>query len=116
MNRLGFGKYSDDQEEWPVDYHSQHANDMLAFLDALNITRCATISWCDGANITLIAASRRPSLFAAIVASVPHLKIDTSPKAMEYSIKGMIKFPELIKNNETVCNIIYKKGFHLTIN
>ena len=66
LNRLGFGKYSDEEEEWAADYYQQHTADFLAFLDALHIKRCAVVSWCDGANISLMAAAQRPTAFGML--------------------------------------------------
>uniref|UniRef100_A0A7S4IFP8 AB hydrolase-1 domain-containing protein n=1 Tax=Vannella robusta TaxID=1487602 RepID=A0A7S4IFP8_9EUKA len=99
LNRLGFGKYSDEEEEWAADYYQQHTADFLAFLDALHIKRCAVVSWCDGANISLMAAAQRPTAFAGIVASVPHLKISNSQEEIDYAVASMKEFPEMIKSN-----------------
>ena len=67
LNRLGFGMYSDGLNEWSEKYLDENADDMISFLDTIGISRCFVVSWCDGANVTLISAARRPDLFGILL-------------------------------------------------
>ncbi len=73
-DRRGFGR-SDPlpQPDWPLDYLHGSRDELLAFMDSLELERAILIGNSDGATIALLAAAAQPDRVQAVVAESPHM-------------------------------------------
>ncbi len=63
----GYGKSLPKPRRFLVDFYQQDANDIIAFMNALNLAHAAIFGHSDGGEATLIAAGQNPQRFKAVV-------------------------------------------------
>ncbi len=73
-DRRGFGR-SDPlaQPDWPLDYLRHSRDELIAFLNSLQLEHVALVGNSDGATIALLAAASHPTRIAGVVAESPHM-------------------------------------------
>ncbi len=99
-DRRGFGRSAPlAQPDWPLDYLHRSRDELLAFMDALQLERIALVGNSDGATIALLTAASAPARVAGIVAESPHMWYDknTLPSAFEAFKQRMEQSPRFWK-------------------
>jgi valacyclovir hydrolase len=62
----GYGESSPKPRDFPYQFYFRDANDVLSFLNALNIERCHLFGYSDGGEVALICAGTQPQRFATV--------------------------------------------------
>ncbi len=62
----GYGQSQPKPRSFPPAFYEADALDVLAFLDALSITRCHLLGYSDGGETALVAAGRAPERFLSV--------------------------------------------------
>src|SRR5471030_105391 len=60
----GYGGSRPPERDYPADFYTRDAADMLALMSALGHERFNILGWSDGANIATIMAARHPEKVA----------------------------------------------------
>lgn len=60
----GYGESTPKPRDFPIGFYQRDAEDVLAFLETLNLTRCHLVGYSDGGEISLICAGTQPKRFA----------------------------------------------------
>jgi valacyclovir hydrolase len=63
----GYGESSPKPRDFPLDFYHRDTNDLLAFMDALEIERGHVMGYSDGGEIALIAAGMQPERFLSCI-------------------------------------------------
>lgn len=61
----GYGESLPKPRDFPLRFYDRDADDVLAFMDALNIEKAHIIGYSDGGEIALICAGKQPQRFAS---------------------------------------------------
>ncbi len=61
----GYGQSTPKPRDFPLRFYDRDADDVLAFMDALDIQRAHIMGYSDGGEITLICAGKQPERFAS---------------------------------------------------
>ncbi len=61
----GYGKSLPKPRDFPIGFYRRDTDDVLAFLDALNITQCHIAGYSDGGEIALMGAGLQPKRFVS---------------------------------------------------
>lgn len=79
----GYGQSRPPQRDFPNDFYYRDADDLLAFMDALNIDKAHLFGYSDGGEVALIAAGKQPERFysVATVGSVGYFGPEMRPVA-----------------------------------
>lgn len=64
----GYGTSLPKPRDFPAGFYRRDADDVLAFLDALNVARCHIVGYSDGGEISLICAGLQPQRFVSAAA------------------------------------------------
>jgi valacyclovir hydrolase len=63
----GYGQSEPKPRRFPPDFYARDADDILAFMDALNIDKAHILGYSDGGEATLIAAGKQPQRFKSVM-------------------------------------------------
>ncbi|MCU0495779.1 MAG: alpha/beta hydrolase [Anaerolineae bacterium] len=63
----GYGQSTPKPRDFPVDFYHRDADDILAFMDALNLPKAHIMGYSDGGEIAIIAAGKQPDRFKSVV-------------------------------------------------
>jgi len=63
----GYGQSRPPQRDYPIDHYQRDARDMLALMDALNVSKAHIIGYSDGGEVALLAAGYAPERFKSVV-------------------------------------------------
>ena len=82
----GYGESSPKPRDFPYGFYRRDAEDVLAFLDSLQITRCHLLGYSDGGEISLICAGTQPERFATVttIGAVGYMGPDVRAVVMGY--------------------------------
>ena len=64
----GYGESLPKPRDFPDNFYHRDCDDLLAFMDALNITRAHLLGYSDGGEVALIAAGQAPARVASCMA------------------------------------------------
>lgn len=64
----GYGQSLPKPRDFPDDFYQRDCEDLLAFMDALDISRAHLLGYSDGGEVALIAAGKAPSRIASCIA------------------------------------------------
>jgi valacyclovir hydrolase len=59
----GYGESEPKPRDFPLDFYHRDADDVLAFMDALNIERAHVVGYSDGGEVALVMAGKQPERF-----------------------------------------------------
>lgn len=76
-------------------HYSEMAEDIIAFVQGLDLTKPDFYGFSDGGIIGLIAASRHPSLFSSLIVSGANL----TPRGLKFPVRASIRFHFLKKRD-----------------
>jgi valacyclovir hydrolase len=62
----GYGESEPKPRTFPPDFYERDAEDVLAFMDALDIVQAHIIGYSDGGEVALLAAAKQPGRFASV--------------------------------------------------
>jgi len=62
----GYGESRPPERDFPNDFYYRDADDVIAFMDALEIDRAHILGYSDGGEVSLIAAGKHPQRFASV--------------------------------------------------
>ncbi|MFN8376858.1 MAG: alpha/beta hydrolase [Anaerolineae bacterium] len=62
----GYGQSEPKPRRFPPDFYYVDASDVLAFMDALHITKAHLMGYSDGGEVALIAAGKQPARFKSV--------------------------------------------------
>jgi pimeloyl-ACP methyl ester carboxylesterase len=62
----GYGESTPKPRDFPFRFYNRDAEDVLAFLDALEIKRCHLFGYSDGGEVALICAGTEPERFTTV--------------------------------------------------
>lgn len=62
----GYGESTPKPRDFPYRFYNRDAEDVLAFLEALNIEHCHLFGYSDGGEVALICAGTQPERFATV--------------------------------------------------
>lgn len=63
----GYGQSTPKPRDFPLDFYWRDADDVLAFMDALEITQAHILGYSDGGEVALLAACKQPGRFASVM-------------------------------------------------
>lgn len=64
----GYGESGPKPRDFPYDFYHRDADDLLAFMDALDITQAHLLGYSDGGEVVLAAAGKAPERIATVAA------------------------------------------------
>jgi valacyclovir hydrolase len=64
----GYGKSTPKPRDFPPNFYHRDADDILALMDALTITRAHIVGFSDGGEIALICGGKKPERFYSVIA------------------------------------------------
>ena len=62
----GYGQSRPPQRDYPIDHYQRDARDILALMDALNISTAHIMGYSDGGEVALLAAGYAPERFKSV--------------------------------------------------
>ena len=62
----GYGESEPKPRKFPANFYHHDADDLLAFMDALNIEQAHLMGYSDGGEVSLIAAAKQPHRFLSV--------------------------------------------------
>lgn len=62
----GYGESTPKPRDFPLDFYHRDAKDVLAFMDALNISSAHILGYSDGGETALVAAGLAPTRFKSV--------------------------------------------------
>jgi pimeloyl-ACP methyl ester carboxylesterase len=62
----GYGESTPKPRDFPFGFYKRDAEDVLAFLEAIQVERCHLMGYSDGGEVSLICAGTKPELFASV--------------------------------------------------
>jgi valacyclovir hydrolase len=62
----GYGESQPKPRDFPLNFYHRDTDDLLAFMDALEIDRAHILGYSDGGEIALIAAGKQPERFRSV--------------------------------------------------
>lgn len=62
----GYGESTPKPRDFPFGFYKRDADDILAFLEAIQIERCHILGYSDGGEVALICAGTEPERFATV--------------------------------------------------
>lgn len=62
----GYGKSTPKPRDFPPNFYERDADDVLAFMEALNIDKAHLLGYSDGGEIVLISAGKQPNRVATV--------------------------------------------------
>lgn len=77
----GYGESTPKPRDFPVDFYDRDAEDLIAFMDALNLHQVHVIGYSDGGEVSLIAIGKYPKRFASciVIGAVGNFGADLRP-------------------------------------
>jgi valacyclovir hydrolase len=64
----GYGKSAPKPRNFPLNFYHRDADDVLAFMDAINLNKAHIMGFSDGGEVALICAGKKPERFYSVVA------------------------------------------------
>lgn len=64
--RRGYGQSEPKPRQYPADFYDRDAQEMLAFMDAIDLPRAHLLGYSDGGETALIMAGTQPARFASV--------------------------------------------------
>jgi pimeloyl-ACP methyl ester carboxylesterase len=64
----GYGESQPKPRDFPDNFYQRDADDLLSFMEALNLSKAHLIGYSDGGEVALIAAGKEPQRFASCIA------------------------------------------------
>lgn len=82
----GYGQSTPKPRDFPYKFYHRDADDILAFLEALNIKKCHILGYSDGGEVALICSGTRPERFVSVatIGSIGYMGPDTRAVMMNY--------------------------------
>jgi len=82
----GYGQSTPKPRDFPYKFYNRDADDILAFLAALNIEKCHLLGYSDGGEIALICSGTRSQNFISVatIGAVGYMGPDTRTAIMGY--------------------------------
>jgi valacyclovir hydrolase len=62
----GYGESTPKPRDFPLNFYHRDADDVLAFIDALNIPQTHLLGYSDGGETALVAAGKQPQRFRSV--------------------------------------------------
>jgi valacyclovir hydrolase len=62
----GYGESSPKPRDFPFGFYKRDAQDILAFLEAIQVERCHLFGYSDGGEVSLVCAGTKPEVFATV--------------------------------------------------
>ena len=82
----GYGESTPKPRDFPTKFYHRDAEDILAFLDTINLERCHVLGYSDGGEVALICAGTQAERFASVatIGSLGYMGPDTRAVMMNY--------------------------------
>lgn len=64
----GYGESTPKPRDFPLNFYHRDANDVLAFMDALNLPKAHLLGYSDGGETVMVAAGKAPERIASLTA------------------------------------------------
>lgn len=82
----GYGESTPKPRDFPYKFYERDARDVLAFLAAIDVSRCHLLGYSDGGEVAFICAGTEPERFASVttIGSVGYMGPDVRPVMMGY--------------------------------
>ena len=82
----GYGESTPKPRDFPYRFYHRDAEDVLAFLESLELDRVHLLGYSDGGEVALICAGTQPERFetVATIGSVGYMGADVRPVVMNY--------------------------------
>jgi valacyclovir hydrolase len=82
----GYGQSSPKPRDFPYRFYERDADDVLAFMDALNIEKVHILGYSDGGEIALTCIGKQPERFvtAAAIGAGGYIGAEVRPRVMGY--------------------------------
>ncbi len=82
----GYGESTPKPRDFPYKFYHRDADDILAFLEAINVQRCHILGYSDGGEVALICGGTQPERFASVatIGSLGYMGPDTRAVMMNY--------------------------------
>src|SRR5262249_16101366 len=62
----GYGHSTPKPRDFPLQFYHRDANDVLAFMDALNLQQSHILGYSDGGEVSLVAVGTQPERFKSV--------------------------------------------------
>jgi valacyclovir hydrolase len=94
----GYGESTPKPRDFPYRFYDRDADDVLAFLDALNIEKAHLLGYSDGGEVALVCSGKQPQRFATVatIGAVGYMGPDVRPHVMAYRSGSQWITPEEI--------------------
>lgn len=82
----GYGESTPKPRDFPYRFYERDADDVLAFLEALNIEKTHILGYSDGGEVALICAGKEPERFVTVAAigAGGYMGAEIRPRVMGY--------------------------------
>lgn len=82
----GYGESTPKPRTFPFQFYKRDARDILAFLDAINVTKCHILGYSDGGEVAFISAGTDPNRFLSVatIGSIGFMGSDIRAVVMGY--------------------------------
>ncbi|MEO1646292.1 MAG: alpha/beta fold hydrolase, partial [Chloroflexota bacterium] len=82
----GYGESTPKPRDFPYEFYKRDAKDVLAFLEAIDISRCHLLGYSDGGEIAFICAGTEPERFVSVttIGAVGYMGPDVRSVMMGY--------------------------------
>jgi valacyclovir hydrolase len=82
----GYGESTPKPRDFPFGFYKRDAEDILAFLEAIQVEKCHVLGYSDGGEVALICAGTKPEVFVTVstIGSVGYLGPETRAVVMGY--------------------------------
>lgn len=82
----GYGQSTPKPRDFPYKFYHRDAEDILAFLDAIDVKKCHVLGYSDGGEVALICGGTQPERFASVatIGSIGYMGPDTRAVMMNY--------------------------------
>ncbi|MEL6307465.1 MAG: alpha/beta hydrolase [Chloroflexota bacterium] len=82
----GYGESTPKPRDFPYEFYKRDAKDVLAFLEAIAISRCHLLGYSDGGEIAFICAGTEPERFVSVttIGAVGYMGPDVRSVMMGY--------------------------------
>ena len=82
----GYGESTPKPRDFPYKFYHRDADDILAFLEAIDVQKCHVLGYSDGGEVALICGGTQPQRFASVatIGSIGYMGPDTRAVMMNY--------------------------------